>query len=214
MTNRKEILERLRLMVISDHTQSRRPLIDALKAALEGGVTAIQLREPEWSARELLQAATELRTITQRHHALLIINDRLDVARAVQADGVHLGWRSLPVSAARELAGDDFLIGFSAHNAEEAREAEQQGADYITIGPVYPTPSKKGLVPVLGIEGVRNALKDVRLPAVALGGIQADNAREVLKTGVRGIAMIRGILNQDDPQAAAVELNAILNDFF
>ena len=198
-------------MIITDRALRPEPLAQTVAAALEGGATAVQLREPDLSARELFDLASQLRPITRSHNALLIINDRIDVALAARADGVHLGWRSLAIEQARAIIGGEMLLGFSAHNLDEARRAQQANADYITLSPVFPTPSKQGLVPVLGLDQFRAIAKQVSLPVIGLGGIDVENARGVIEAGADGIALIRGILAQADPQAAAARIAASLD---
>ncbi|MFW6286652.1 MAG: thiamine phosphate synthase [Candidatus Sumerlaeota bacterium] len=197
----------LRLMAITDGSLATGSddLLNRVEYVLEGGATAVMLREKGVDTRALYDAACRLRDMTSRHGALLIVNDRLDIAQAAQADGVHLGWRSLPVQQARSIAGSHLLIGASTHSIEEIENAE--GADYVTFSPIFPTPSKEGLVEVVGLGGLREAVERFpELPVVALGGIDAGNAASVIQAGACGVAVIRAVLRADDPADAAEEL--------
>ena len=184
------------LLLITDHTSC-----ETIAAALRGGVNAVMLREKDLSARELYALALRLRALTRDAGAQLIINDRLDVALAVEADGIHLGWQSLPLKAARTVAGNRLKIGVSTHSFEEARQAERDGADYITFSPIFPTPSKEGLVPVQGLDGLRAVCDGLTIPCIALGGITPENAQSVRAAGASGIAAIRAFAT--DPEEMA-----------
>jgi len=183
-----------------------RSLADAVEAALSGGVEAVQLREKDLSARELYSLALELRERTRRRGARLLVNDRVDVALAVGADGVHLGGGSLPVEQARRLLGPGRLIGVSTHHGSEIAAAAARGADFVTLGPVYPTPSKAVFGEPLGVERLRRACASAPVPVFALGGIRADRVGEILAAGARGVALISGVLGAEDPAAAAAEI--------
>ena len=166
----------------------------ALETVLEVGVKAIQLREKDLAVRELFDMAVWMRELTGKYNALLFINDRIDVALSVQANGVHLGQNSLPVSAARKIAGRKLLIGVSTHSVEEALEAEKDGADFVTLGPVYETPAKLNYGPPIGIDTLRKVKSRVSLPVYAIGGIKPERVEEVKKAGADGLALISGIL--------------------
>lgn len=148
----------------------------------------------------------ELRSITSAFGARLFINDRLDVALAVGADGVHLGAASLPIREARRLAGPRFLIGYSAHACDEACQAEADGADFITFGPVYHTPSKASFGPPFGVGALKMVCSRVNIPVFALGGVKITSISEVLAAGAGGIALISAIMASSDPRQAAVSL--------
>lgn len=181
-------------------------LYGTVEKALEGGVRAVQLREKDLPARELFRLASLLRSLTASCGARLLINDRADVARAVGADGVHLGVLSIPPREARALLGPRSIIGCSAHNAEELRQAEEGGADFVTFGPVYATPSKASFGPPLGIPALAEACRTARIPVFALGGIGPGNVEEVWRAGSFGVALISGIVAAQDPRAAAAAL--------
>lgn len=193
----------LSLMLITDRNLCKRPLLETVASALKGGVKAVQLREKGIATRDLHTLAKELRKMTSDFGAGLLINDRVDIALAVDADGVHLGWQSLPVSAARGLLGVKKLIGVSTHNRQEALQARNDGADYITFGPVFYTPSKAGILDPVGVEEIRKLKDEFLLPIVALGGIHEGNVETVLDSGVEGIAVISSILGADDAEKAS-----------
>lgn len=192
-----------KLYLITDRKVAKMPLPEAMRLALKGGVRAVQLREKDLPIRELLVLAQELRRITKEFGARLFINDRVDVAVAVDADGVHLGGQTMPPPAVRKIVGSNMLIGVSAHSIEEAREAEMGGADFITFGPIFLTPSKEKFGAPVGIEALRSVKKNVRIPVFGLGGIKSENISQVMQAGADGVAMISAILAADDIQTAA-----------
>ena len=170
----------------------------ALETALEAGVKLIQLREKDLSVRELLDVAGWVRELTREYGARLMINDRADVALSIGADGVHLGQKSMPAGAVRKITGEKFLIGVSAHSVDEAARAEAEGADFITLGPIYRTPSKLSYGPPIGIRTLRKVKSRVSIPVFAIGGIKPRNAKEVRQAGADGLAMISAILAARD----------------
>lgn len=192
-----------RLYLITDRHVAAKPVFEAVRLALEGGVRAVQLREKDLPVRELLALAQELRGLTQEYGARLLINDRVDVAVAVGADGVHLGHRSIPVAAARRAAGRELLIGASTHSLAEAKAAADEGADFITFGPIYDTPSKAGLIASVGIAALKDVADEVRIPVFALGGMKIGNIKPAFEAGAYGVAMISAILGADDIAGAA-----------
>ena len=178
----------------------------AVEEAILGGVTLIQLREKSASTREFYKLALEVKKVTSHYKVPLIINDRLDIAQAVDADGVHLGQSDMPLTMARKILGKGKIIGISAGTVEEAVEAEKNGADYLGIGSVFFTKTKKDIDTPIGIEGLRKMYSSVNIPAVAIGGIDEHNFRDVLSTGVDGISVISAILGKDDIKSAAQSL--------
>jgi thiamine-phosphate pyrophosphorylase len=192
-----------RLYLITDRKVARSPLPEAVRLALEGGVRAVQLREKDLPVRELLSLARELRPITREFGAKLFINDRVDVAVAVDADGVHLGHQSIPVGAARKIVGTSMLIGVSTHNMEEAKAAQVGGADFITFGPIFETPSKANLMHPVGVKGLSSVVSGVEVPIFALGGIKSGLIGDILASGSYGISMISAILGSKDIRKAA-----------
>lgn len=181
-------------LMITDRRQSPRPLEETVKRALERGLRKILLREKDLDSRALYDLALPLRTLTKNFQAQLFIHDRVDVAQAVGADGVHLGWRSLPPEKVRALWPAPGLLGVSCHNGNEAERAWAVGADYITFGPIFSTPSKEGLLVPTGLEALK-AIKEQAGGAVfALGGISEERAQAVLEAGADGLAAIRAFL--------------------
>ena len=180
------------------------PLEKVVTEAVSGGVGMVQVREKGMPSGDLHRLAKKLRDVT-RGKALLIINDRVDIALAVDADGVHLPSHSLPIDVAQSLCGEEMLAGRSVHNVEEAVAAEQEGADYLILGTIYATASHPD-GPVSGPELIRAVKARVQTPVYAIGGINASNAREVMNAGADGIAVIRSILASKDPRTAALEL--------
>lgn len=181
-------------------------LLATVRAALRGGVRAVQLREKDLSAAELYPLAQELRKLTREFSARLLINDRIDLALAVEADGVHLGNHSLPIAVARQLLGEERLIGVSTHHLDEVHSAAAAGADFVTFGPVYSTPSKLSYGPPLGLEPLAAVCAAASLPVFALGGVTVARLPELRAAGCRHVALIGAILQAVDPEAAAREL--------
>lgn len=181
-------------------------LLDAVERAVRAGVKAVQLREKDLMVKELMAYAYALREMTRKYDALLFINDRVDVACAVAADGVHLGHASMPVGAVRKITGGNFLVGVSTHGIAEARQAEASGADFITCGPVYETPSKMKYGKPIGGETLAAVVREVRIPVFAIGGIREQNIPEVVAAGVKGVAMISAILGADDIEGKTNEI--------
>ncbi len=195
------------LYLITDRHQTRgRSLSEVVKDALKGGVRFVQLREKDLSTRELLSLAQDIRRLTAEVPARLLINDRIDICLAVKADGVHLRSDSLPARIARRILGDSKLIGVSTHSLEEAQRAQEEGADFITLGPIYETPSKAGYGPPLGLDVLRTVHKRIKIPVLALGGIRKERIREVLDAGANGVALISAILTAENPRQSAIDL--------
>jgi len=176
-----------------------------VESALKGGVRLVQLREKELSSRELTELARRIKRLTDDHGALLLINDRLDVALAVGADGVHLGQDDVPVEDARRLA-PDLIIGASSHSVEEAVAAEGQGASYVNIGPLFATGTKAWTREFLGQEGLKEISGHLKGPFTVMGGIKAQHLPDLVKNGARTIAVVTAVTAADDPERAAREL--------
>ena len=195
------------LYLITDRFQANgRDLVGVVREALKGGVKAVQLREKDLSASQVFSLARELRKITADHGARLFINDRIDIALAVDADGVHLGAGSVPVATARELLGSGRLIGYSSHRQAEACRAETDGADFVTFGPVYFTPSKAAYGAPRGVEELRAVCSELTIPVFALGGITGETISEVFAAGSHGIALISAVIAASSPKRAASSL--------
>lgn len=200
----------LTLYLVTDRRWlGERTLWDSVEEAILGGVTLVQLREKEISSKDYLELAQKVKTVTDRHDIPLIVNDRLDIALAIDADGVHLGPDDLPVPIARKLLGGDKIIGASAASADEALLLQAQGADYLGVGAVFPSGTKQGTEKV-GLEDLRGIKSAVHIPVVAIGGITAENAPLVMETGVDGVAVVSAIMDQTDIQEAARQLLSLL----
>lgn len=199
------------LYVVTDRQLTGgRPLRLVVEAALRGGARAFQLREKDLSPRELYPLALEMRQVTQACGARLLINDRVDVASAVDADGVHLTTTSLPASIARRVLGSGRLIGVSTHTLTEAQAAAAEGADFLVFGPVFYTPSKAPYGEPVGLDALRAVRAAVNIPILAIGGVKKANLDQVLATGADGIAVISAIISADDPMTASAALLATL----
>jgi thiamine-phosphate pyrophosphorylase len=181
-----------------------------LEQALDGGVKAIQLREKDLDGKQLFLLAERARSLCSRYGAALLINDRIDVARAVDADGVQLGKTALPIGVARELLGAQRLIGASTHSLEEATEAARCGADFVLFGPVYFTPTKAAYGAPQGIAALKKIVANISLPVYAIGGIKPDNVEPIMGTGAKGIALISAVLAAADPRAATATMQKLL----
>lgn len=196
-----------RLFVVTDRQQTKgRPLVPLLQRMLSVAAPAIQLRERDLPVRELVALARDVQALMALHQSQLLINDRIDVALALEGVGVHLRSNSLPVSVARQVLGPDRLLGISVHGVEEAVQAEAQGADYVILGPIYETPSKQAFGPPLGLQTLEKACRSVRLPIVGIGGVTAARAREMRQAGAFGVAVITAILSAADVESATREL--------
>lgn len=203
---KKDLIDRLKLYLITDRKIAKLPLTTVIREALRGGVRAVQLREKDLSSRELYDLAKKIRNITREKKALFFINDRIDIALAVDADGVHLGWQSIPADEARKLAGNKFIIGVSTHSLKEALRAQKEGADYITFGPVYCTASKEGLIDFKGPGAVKVIKEKINIPLIAIGGIKEENVCDLLLMGANGIAVISAVMADGKPYMAARRL--------
>jgi len=175
--------------------------------ACKGGTKIIQLRDKKKSKKELLELALKMRKITKKSNTLLIINDHLDIALMADADGVHFGQDDLPINLARKMTPEGFLIGKSTHSFKQAIEAEKDGADYIGIGPVYKTPTKEDYIPI-GIDTAKQVIGQVKIPVIAIGGINFNNVDNLVNIGFKNIAMVRQF--QEDTKNIVIELNKLL----
>ena len=201
------------LYLVTDRGLARgRSTLDIVKAAVSGGVTCVQLREKDCSTLEFIEQALAIKNFLEEREVSLVINDRLDVALAVAADGVHLGQSDMPLEMARKIAGPSMLIGISAESVQDAVEAEKGGADYLGVSPIYATPTKTDTVPPLGLEGLREIRKRVEIPLVGIGGLNKSNAAEVIRNGADGVAVVSAIVAADDPGTAAMNLKQIIDE--
>lgn len=199
-------------LVTDDGCLQGRALLDCVREALEGGVTLVQYRAKTAASAEMYAEALQLKALCNSFNVPLIINDRLDIAMAVGAAGVHLGQDDLPCAAARKLLGEDYLIGVSAHNPAEAKAALQSGADYLGCGAVFGTATKAD-VQKLGTDGLAAICKAKGLPVVGIGGVTADNYREVRAAGADGAAIVSGILAQPDIRATVRAIAKVSQEF-
>jgi thiamine-phosphate pyrophosphorylase len=198
---------KFKLYLVTDRRQTQgRELSFVIEEALAGGVNAVQLREKDLDGRELFFLAEKLKALCERYRAELYINDRVDVALAVDAAGVQLGVGSLPVRAARELLGSEKTIGVSTHSMVEAEEAQKSGADFVLFGAVYFTPSKSAYGAPQGLAALKEVVEKISLPVYAIGGVKAENVDRIMEAGARGVALISAVLSAPDPGKSAREI--------
>lgn len=201
------------LYVITDANLSRaRSHSDVIAAAIRGGATIIQYREKNASTCKMVEEALSLLAICRIQHVPFIVNDRLDVALAVDADGVHVGQDDMPASLARKLIGEQKILGVSAENEEQARAAIADGADYLGVGTIFPTATKSNAGTPIGLDGVERIVRISKIPVVGIGGINASNVAGVIRAGASGVAVISAIVNADDVEGAARELRQIVKE--
>jgi thiamine-phosphate pyrophosphorylase len=193
-------------LVTDPDMPGERGVVRTCQEAMEAGVRMVQLRDKKSSTRSLLETAGKLLEVTRPASALLVVNDRVDVAMASGADGVHLGQDDMPAAMARRLMGPDCIIGVSVRTPDEAKTAQSAGADYVAANLVFPTDTKTDLPSPLGLKGVARLRGSTRLPLLAIGGIDHRNAAEVIEAGADGVAVVSAIMAADDPSAAAESL--------
>ena len=187
-----------RLYVITgEEFHPGRPLLDVMTEALEGGADIIQMRDKKSSKKVILEKAKMLRELTRKYDVPFIVNDHIDVALAVDADGVHLGQDDLPLVEARKIVGDK-IIGISTHSIEQAREAEKNGADYIGVGPIFPTKTKEDVVPPVTTSYLKEVVREISIPFVPIGGIKLHNIDEVLDAGGTCVCVISAVVGSED----------------
>lgn len=198
-----------RYLVTDPRIEPAERLVEIVTAAVDGGMTAVQLRAKGWTDRRALEAAHRLKRLCDDRDVMFLVNDRVDLALASGADGVHLGVDDLPVEAARELLGPDAVIGYSPESEQDRREAIATGADYLGVGPVFGTATKDDAGPALGLPEFRRIVQSVDLPVIGIGGIDRENARGVVEAGAAGVAVVSAVLFADDPAAAARDLAGV-----
>ncbi len=197
------------LYLVTDRGLSKgRRTFDIVRQAIQGGVTVVQLREKTASTREFLEEAEIIISLCHDNNVPLIINDRLDIALAIDADGVHLGQDDMPIHFARKIIGKNKIIGVSAFTENEALEARRNGADYIGVSPIFTTPTKPELEQGLGLEGLRKIKRVVDIPLVAIGGLDRQNAYDIIRAGAAGVAVVSAIVSADDPERAARDIKS------
>ena len=203
----------LKLYLVTDRSLScGRPLECIVEEAVKGGVTMVQLREKECSTREFYELGMRLKVVLSAYSVPLIINDRLDIAMAINADGLHIGQSDLPWLEARRLLGRDKILGLSVETIEQAKASNEMDIDYIGISPVFATHTKVDTFQPFGIDGVKAVSQICRHPSVAIGGVNIDNARLIMESGASGISVVSAISSADDPREAARELMGIINE--
>lgn len=205
-------LEDKKLYLVTDRSKfsSVDEFLDAIASSLKGGVQIVQLREKTASAKEFIELGKKIKALCSLYDALFIINDRVDIAHIIGADGVHLGQDDIDIDSARHILGKDFIVGLSTHSPEDAQKAMVLGADYIGVGPVFETPTKPGRKSV-GLEYVEWASKNVNIPWFAIGGINQENVFEVINAGASRIAVVRAIINAENPETSALNFTKALN---
>ncbi|MFL0250566.1 thiamine phosphate synthase [Clostridium neuense] len=187
-------------------------LEQAVEEAILGGTTLVQLREKNISTMDFYKIAVDIKKVTDKYNVPLIIDDRLDIALAVDAAGIHVGQSDMPCDIARKLVGKDKIVGVSAGSVEEALKAQKDGADYLGVGAVFPTGTKKDATDV-SIETLKEIVEKVNIPVVAIGGVSADNVDKLADTGIDGISVISAILGKKDVRKAAKELKEAVEKF-
>lgn len=203
----------LKLYLVTDRELSRgRSLEEVVSEAVAGGVTLVQLREKHASTGEFVDLAFRMKEILKPYDVPLIINDRLDVALAVDAEGLHIGQSDMPYETARKLLGPDRIIGLSVENISDLLKANELDADYVGISPVFGTPTKKDTAEPFGLDGLRKAAELSVHPVVAIGGMNRDTAGDVIAAGADGVAVVSAICSADSPRSAAKELLGIIDE--
>ncbi len=189
-----------------------RSLIEIVTAAIQGGVSIVQVREKDCSTREFIELARELMLILRPRGIPLIINDRVDVALAAGCDGVHIGQSDMPYPDARRIMGPDAIIGLSVENMEQVAQADAWDVDYLGVSPVFDTPTKTDTAPAWGLEGLHKIRSYSRHPLIAIGGLNAGNVADVIKNGAHGIALVSAIMGATDPESAAREIRGLIDE--
>ncbi len=192
-------------LITDDKYFKGRDLFETIESALKGGVTAVQYRFKNKSTREMFDELVKLRELTRKYNADLVVNDRADLALAVEADGIHVGKEDLPPEAVRKVVGDKMYVGFTANSLEEVKKAQELPVDYIGFGSIYPTSTKEDHK-LVGVEALKEAVRISRIPIVCIGGIMPYRVMEVVKAGCRNLAISAGILGFEDVEKASQEI--------
>lgn len=199
-----------KLYLVTDDQQDLATLEHVVEQSVAGGVTMVQVREKHGDVRAFIERAQRVKAILSGTGVPLIINDRVDVALAVDADGLHLGQSDMPAEIARQLIGEDKILGLSIENEQQLKEAEHLPIDYIGLSAIFATPTKTNTKKHWGVEGLKSALETTKLPIVGIGGINESNIPELMATGVHGLALVSAICQADDPKAAAQHLLSLM----
>lgn len=200
----------LSLYLVTDNSDDEEKFLKTIEEAINGGVTVVQIREKTADTLEFYNLALKVKEITTKYNVPLIINDRIDVALAVDADGVHVGQSDMPCDVARKLIGENKILGVSAATIDEAKKAEKDGADYIGTGAVFPT-STKDDAPSITKKDLKDIVDSINIPVVAIGGINIENAKELKNTGISGLSVVSAIMSADNPKKASEKLLNIFN---
>ena len=204
-------LKNFGLYFITDSTLTKKSVIEDVKSAIKGGVKIIQYREKNASTKHMLEEANEIKKLCKKYNVIFIINDRIDIKLAVDADGIHLGQDDMPYEIARKLLGKNKIIGVTTHNVEESVQAEKMGADYVGLSPIFSTNTKPDAGKACGTEMIKKVRKHVKIPIVAIGGISESNISQVLRAGAMNIAIISAILAKDDVEKAVKNFITAIN---
>jgi thiamine-phosphate pyrophosphorylase len=201
----------LSLYLVTDKSDDVEKFLKTIEEAIQGGVSVVQIREKTADTLDFYNLALKVKEITEKYDVPLIINDRVDIALAVDADGVHVGQSDMPCDVTRKLIGEDKILGVSAATIPEAKKAERDGADYIGTGAVFPTATKDD-APKVTKEELKEIVESINIPVVAIGGINQDNANELLDTGIAGLSVVSAIMNSDNPKESSEKLLNIFNN--
>lgn len=200
-----------KLYLVTDrNVLGERDLIQSVEEAIKGGTTIVQLREKNCSSLDFYELAVKVKEVTSKYNIPLVINDRLDIALAIEADGLHIGQEDLPISIARQLVGEKMFIGVSASTKEEAILAEKQGADYVGVGSMYPTSTKLD-AKYISLNDLRSIREAVSIPIVGIGGINEENVKELMEVNIDGVAIVSAILGKEDIKLATENIANIMN---
>jgi thiamine-phosphate pyrophosphorylase len=200
----------LSLYLVTDNSDDVEKFLNTIEEAIKGGVTVVQIREKTAETLDFYKLALKVKEITAKYDVPLIINDRVDVALAIDADGVHVGQSDMPCDVTRRLIGEDKIVGVSAATIEEAKKAEMDGADYIGTGAVFPTKTKDD-APSVTKEELKEIVESINIPVVAIGGINLENAGQLKDTGIAGLSVVSAIMSSDNPKKSSEKLLNIFN---
>lgn len=200
----------LSLYLVTDKSDDVEKFLKTIEEGIKGGVTVVQIREKTADTLDFFNLALKVKEITRKYNVPLIINDRVDVALAIDAEGVHVGQSDMPCDVTRKLVGPDKIVGVSATTIDEAKKAEKDGADYIGTGAVFPTATKDD-APKITKKDLKEIVDSINIPVVAIGGITLDNAHELIDTGIAGLSVVSAIMSSDDPKKSSEKLLSIFN---
>lgn len=200
----------LSVYLVTDKSDDVEKFLNTIEEAIKGGTTVVQIREKTADTLDFYNLALKVKEITSKYDVPLIINDRVDIALAIDADGVHVGQSDMPCDVTRRLIGEDKILGVSAATIDEAKKAQKDGADYIGTGAVFPTQTKDD-APSVTKEELAEIVESIDIPVVAIGGINLDNAHELIDTGIAGLSVVSAIMSSDNPKKSSEELLNIFN---